>query len=91
MRLGEIARQWLRRERIFERGGHWYFRTREGIDVGPYASRFEAEIEADILIARLARDSSLQAPHIIRSFILESIRQRSSGPGQVDIGGRLPV
>jgi hypothetical protein len=91
MRLGELARQWLRRERVFERGGHWYFRTREGIDVGPYASRFEAEIEADILVARLARETTLPPARVIRAFILESVRQRSPGPRHADIGGVLPA
>ncbi len=86
-RLGELARQFMRRDRVFERGGNWYFRTREGIDVGPYSTQFEAEIEADILIARLRRDASSHSPRIIRAFILESIRQRSNGPSQI-VSGR---
>jgi len=86
MRIGERARQWLRRERVFERGGYWYFRTREGIDVGPYTSRFEAEIESDILVARLSRDATAQSARVIRAFILESMRQRTPGQVHQDIG-----
>lgn len=99
MRFGELARQWFRRERVFDRAGHWYFRTREGIDVGPYASRFEAEIEADILTARLSRDSAAHSMRIIRSFLMESVRQRSTGSSaasaavntRLDIGSVITI
>jgi len=90
-RLGELARRWFRQERVFERGGNWYFRTREGIDVGPYTTRFEAEIEADILIARLAHESMAQSTRIIRAFILESMQQGMGGRGHTDIGALLPA
>jgi hypothetical protein len=90
-RFGELARQWFRRERVFERGGNWYVRTREGIDVGPYTTRFEAEIEADILIARLGQASTAQSTRIIRAFILESMRQSVPGQGHADIGAPLPI
>ena len=32
-----------RSSRFEEREDGWYFRTREGIAVGPYATRFDAE------------------------------------------------
>jgi hypothetical protein len=93
MRLGELARQWFRRERVFDRAGRWYFRTREGIDVGPYASRFEAEIESDILTARLSRDSAAHSIRIIRSFLMESVRQRSADASAAPsaVGARLDI
>jgi hypothetical protein len=33
-----------RSERLFTRSGMWYFRTREGKDVGPFRYRDEAEL-----------------------------------------------
>jgi len=90
-RLGELARRWFRNERVFEHGCNWYFRTREGIDVGPYPTRFEAEIEADILIARLAHESIAQSNGIIQAFILESMQQDDAGRDNADIGALLPA
>jgi hypothetical protein len=48
-RAGERRHTGNRSERVFTSNGQWYFRTREGVDVGPYESQFEAEIEAAIL------------------------------------------
>jgi len=88
-RLGERARQWLRRDRVFLDGTGWHFRTREGIDVGPYGSRFEAEIEADILIARLARDATAQSLRVIRAFMTESVQKPLVPPQRRDIGAHV--
>jgi len=88
-RLGERARQWLRKDRVFVSGTGWYFRTREGIAVGPYSSRFEAEIEADILIARLARDATAQSLRVIRAFMMESVQETVIQPERPDIGANL--
>ena len=44
-----------RSPRVFEKQGAWYFTTREGILVGPYAEAFDAELGASLLIARLAQ------------------------------------
>jgi Domain of unknown function (DUF6316) len=89
MRFGERARRWLRRERVFDSGGGWYFRTREGIDVGPYKTRFEAEVESDILAVRLAEDASLPALRVIRTFMLESVREYPTSQDHGDIGELL--
>ena len=49
-RNNEEQRVWFRSERVFfSNGSDWYFQTREGIDVGPYESQFEAEIEGGLL------------------------------------------
>ncbi len=88
-RLGERALRWFRRERVFASGGSWYFRTREGIDVGPYGSRFEAEIEADILIARLDHEASLPSVMVIRAFLLESVIEPGRNSRLVDIGAQV--
>lgn len=44
--LNEFEAKRFRSDRIFNANGEWYFHTREGTDVGPYASRSEAEEEA---------------------------------------------
>ncbi len=41
----------MRRERYYQCDGQWYFRTREGFDIGPYDSRSIAEAEAEQLAA----------------------------------------
>lgn len=89
VRLGERALRWFRRERVFASGGSWYFRTREGIDVGPYGSRFEAEIEADILIARLGHEASLPSLMVIRAFLLESVVEPGRKSRLVDAGAHI--
>lgn len=42
-RRGELVdKVWYRSERFFCVDGKWYFSTREGTDVGPYANRSAA-------------------------------------------------
>jgi len=49
-RSEEQERVWFRSERVFLSGeSEWYFQTREGVDVGPYDTQFEAEVEAGLL------------------------------------------
>ena len=36
-------------EAVFECGGRWFFLSLSGAAMGPFASRFEAEIEAGLL------------------------------------------
>ena len=48
-RQNEQSRTWFRSDRVFLSDGKWFFHTREGVDVGPYESQFEAEIEAGML------------------------------------------
>ena len=64
---------WFREDRVFHTNEQWYFHTREGIDVGPYESQLEAEIEASMLKELIkntnARGDSLS---VLRDFILES-------------------
>jgi len=72
-RQNERNRTWFRSERVFSTNGRWYFHTREGIDVGPYESQLEAEIEAGML-RELIKNSQLEgeALAVLRDFILES-------------------
>ena len=45
----------VRSARFIERDDGWYFRTRESVLLGPYAEKFDAEISASLLVARLAQ------------------------------------
>ena len=74
-RRNETPKYWSRSDRVFLSDDQWFFRTREGIDVGPYESQFEAEIEAGMLM-ELLRDREHCEPGgtmaVIREFVLES-------------------
>lgn len=72
-RRNEPARTWFRSHRIFRSDSNWYFHTREGIDVGPFASEFEAQIEASILKSMLKEASSARdAVATVRQFQLDA-------------------
>ena len=43
-RRGETEVSGSRTDRIFEQSSYWYFRTREGMDIGPFDSRGEAAV-----------------------------------------------
>ncbi|MCZ6658586.1 MAG: DUF6316 family protein [Gammaproteobacteria bacterium] len=72
-RQNEKPRTWFRSERVFMSDETWFFHTREGVDVGPYPSQFEAEIEAGLL-KELLREASPGATcmGVIREFVLDS-------------------
>ena len=72
-RRNEPERVWFRSDRVFLSSGEWWFQTREGVDVGPYESQFEAEIEAGLL-KELLKDSSgsYASQSAIREFVLDS-------------------
>lgn len=72
-RDNEQPKTWFRSERVFLSNGKWFFHTREGVDVGPYDSQFEAEIEAGML-KELLRDREGRQPPlaVIREFVLDS-------------------
>ena len=72
-RKNEEPRLWFRSDRIFRSEGYWYFHTREGIDVGPYATQFEAEIESSILKNLLKQCAAGEQLEVIREFIFDSI------------------
>lgn len=66
-----------RGERIYEDGAGWYFKTREGISVGPYRDMFDAELSASLLISRLAQ---LEANEDPRAAILHFQDDPAVGP-----------
>lgn len=73
-RKEEASRTWFRSERIYLLADNaWYFRTREGVQIGPYESQFEAEIEVGLL-KELMKEiyHEEQIVEIIREFVLDS-------------------
>jgi hypothetical protein len=72
-RKNEPVRTWFRSHRIFRSNEYWYFHTREGIDVGPFQSEFEAQVESNILkhvLNGTADDKDAIAA--IREFLLDA-------------------
>ncbi len=62
----------VRTTRYLETEEGWYFRTREGVSLGPYAEQFDAEISASLLIARLAQlEPGADANPTIQQFITD--------------------
>ncbi len=72
-RHNELTRTWFRSDPVFSCNGRWYFHTREGIDVGPYDSQLEAEVESGMLRQLLKRHGmERRAREVLRDFILDS-------------------
>jgi hypothetical protein len=70
-RKDEQNKTWFRSERAFCSDGVWYFHTREGVDVGPYKNKFEAEVDAEMLKSLLVGAEPGQAHRVIRKFMLD--------------------
>ena len=72
-RRNEKPGTWFRSHRIFRSDAHWYFHTREGVDVGPFRSEFEAQVESSIL-KNLLKDVSDRPAALaaIREFVLDA-------------------
>ena len=49
-RTGEVADVPSRSSRFFQIDNYWYYRTREGVDIGPFDSASEAETGASDFI-----------------------------------------
>jgi len=77
-RKGEnLTENQKRSHRFVETDEGWFFRTREGIDVGPYPTEFDAEVCASLLTARLKQlDPSADVRGVIQSFLSDP----TSGP-----------
>jgi len=71
-RAGEPPKSHYRADdRCFMSNGQWYFGTREGIDVGPYASREAAEFAIARLIKQLEGVADREeAIKVVRQFLL---------------------
>jgi hypothetical protein len=82
-RKNEQRQTWFRSGRFFSSNAQWYFHTREGIDVGPFNSEFEAQVEASILKSVL-KGGSVPALQVIREFLLDVRTQSSNLSGLTD-------
>ena len=75
VRKDEEVRTWFRSDRVFlQEQGSWFFRTREGVEIGPYETRFEAEIEAGLLkelLQNAESEDSRQA--VVTEFISDGL------------------
>jgi hypothetical protein len=78
-------RAFFRSDRVFRSNGQWFFHTREGIDVGPFQSEFEAQVESSILknILQQARNRD-RAVSTIREFLLDARTAQSNLTGFTD-------
>jgi len=84
-RKNEKQRTWFRSERVFRSNGAYYFHTREGIDVGPFPSLFEAQVESSILKNILAQAKTKDAAvSAIREFLLDARTAGSDLSGFTD-------
>src|SRR4051794_3275445 len=84
-RRHEPARTWFGSHRVFRSDANWYFHTREGIDVGPFRSEFEAQVEASILKNVLKDSHSTPAAlAVIREFLLDARTTSSNLQGFTD-------
>ncbi len=72
VRDGEKPRVWYRSERIHREDGLWFIQTREGIEVGPFNCRFDAEVESEILVRHL-KDAPADRTQQIITNILEKV------------------
>ena len=71
-RQNESQRLWFRSERVYRCNGLWYFHTREGVDIGPYKTQFDAEAEVTMLKNILKATPIDRVLCVIREFMLES-------------------
>ena len=74
----ENKRVYFRSDRVFRSNESWYFHTREGIDVGPFQTEFEAQVESSILKNILKEAHSREvALSMIREFVLDARTSQS--------------
>ena len=60
----------VRTARFVQTDEGWFFRTREGIMLGPYGNQFDAELSASLLVAQLAQaDPRADTCHLIQNFV----------------------
>jgi hypothetical protein len=69
----ERRRLYFRSLRVSMRDGSWYVRTRERVDLGPFRSRFEAEVEAELLVDMLEQKGNTGNPRaVLQEFVQRS-------------------
>jgi len=77
-RRGEgAAKDRVRSRRFIETDEGWYFKTREGIAVGPYPTEFDAEVCASLLTTHL---SQLEDDADLSAVVQDFLGDPTSGP-----------
>ncbi len=71
-RKDEQPRSWFRSDRLFSVDGYWYFSTREGVDIGPYDTQCEAQIEAGFLRELLLGAQQSPPEETLRGFLMDA-------------------
>jgi len=73
-RKGEKEKTWYRMERIYMSDSQWFFSTREGEEVGPFASRGSAQngVGAFIRHTKTAHTSGIYAAKVARAGLYAS-------------------
>ncbi len=62
----------VRTARFVQTDEGWFFRTREGIMLGPYGNEFDAELSASLLVAQLAQaDPGTDTGRLIQNFMTD--------------------
>ena len=62
----------VRTARFVQTDEGWFFRTREGIMLGPYGDQFDAELSASLLVAKLAQaDPGSDTSRMIHNFMTD--------------------
>lgn len=69
-REGETKNTHSRSDRFFQHQGHWFFKTREGEQVGPFLSRSEAQYALLFFVERNAWPSQEELASFIEGLEL---------------------
>jgi hypothetical protein len=67
-----------RSDRLFHQSGLWYFRTREGKDVGPFRYRDEAELMLTRFVRELVEQEQKALSSIKPHFRISALINRDS-------------
>ena len=79
MKRAVIDRTSRRGNRLVEGASGWSVRIREGVALGPYNTRFDAELTAHLLVSRLEQARSEgECRAIIGTFVVELPGQRKA-------------
>ncbi|ALO46089.1 DUF6316 family protein [Pseudohongiella spirulinae] len=68
----------VRSDRLFNQSGLWYFKTREGRDVGPFRYRDEAELMLTRFVRELAEQQQKALSSIKPHFRISALMGRDS-------------
>lgn len=86
------AKRVARSTRFMHTDDGWYFRTREGVMLGPYEEEFDAEISASLLVAALAQlDPAADATAAIQRFMRDPANAHMGQVGQTSVEDKKPI